>query len=97
MMKRLKKIANGNRAVFKSKRSSHMNKLTHVKDVYSNRHELIGFFNLLDNVAEMTSEIGVAMGGSYHESNADQNFQKTYAYHGPQAYIGLRCVFEIID
>ena len=97
MMKRLAKIANGNRAAFKSEKSSDMKKLIHVADVYDNQHEAIGFFNLLDNVAEMTSEPGIAMGGSYHEANSDGKFQKTFSYQGPQAWIGIRCVFEIID
>ncbi len=97
MMKRLTKIANGNRSAFKSEKSADMKKLQNVGDVYTNQHEPIGFFNLLDNVAEMTSEPGIAMGGSFHEPNADGKFQKTFTYDGPQAWIGIRCIFEIID
>lgn len=97
MMKRLGKIANGNRTAFKSEKSSDMNKLRNVKGIYANQHDPVGFFNLLDNVSEMTSEPGVAMGGSYFQENAKEDFQKTFTYEGAQAWIGLRCVFEIID
>lgn len=97
MMKRIGKLASSNRSAFKSEKSASMAQLKKVKDIYSKQHESVGFFNLLNNVAEMTSEPGVAMGGSYFEANTSEEFQKTFSYEGAQAWLGMRCVFEIID
>ena len=74
-----------------------MSKLKNVGDVYVNQHEPVGSFNLLGNVSEMNSAMGIAMGGSYHGPNTDSKFQQTFGYEGPQAWIGLHCVFEIIN
>jgi hypothetical protein len=49
-------------------------------------------YNLRGNVAEMTSEKGIAFGGSYfhsaHSSNAN-NFQK---YESSEEWLGFRCI-----
>ena len=97
MMKRLAKIANSNRSAFKSDKSVAMKKMKWVEDVYAVQHEPVGFFNLFGNVAEMTAEPGVAVGGSYHDGNTKNEFQKIFNYEGAQAWLGIRCVFEIID
>lgn len=97
MMKQLDRIASGNRSAFKLSKSKVLKDHPTIKDVYSSKHSDVGFFNLFDNVAEMTNEPGKAMGGSWYQENASMNYQQTFEYTEPQAWLGFRCVFEIIN
>ncbi|MBO3698217.1 SUMF1/EgtB/PvdO family nonheme iron enzyme [Roseivirga sp. E12] len=97
MLKRLDKIANGNLKAFKFSKSKIMQNNEKVSHIYESKDSKVGFFNLFDNVAEMTSEEGIAVGGSWYGPNEKANYQQTFEYTSPEAWLGLRCIFEIID
>lgn len=97
MMKQLDKIAGKNRSAFKLSRSELMKGHDRISDIYASKHETVGFFNLFNNVAEMTSEPGQAVGGSWKTANTAKNYQQLFDYTGPEAWLGFRCIFEIID
>ncbi len=97
MMKQLDKIADGNLKAFKFSKAKLMRQNEKVSHIYNVKDSKVGFFNLFDNVAEMTSEEGIAVGGSWISPNTEGNYQQTFEYSGPEAWLGFRCVFEIID
>ncbi len=97
MMKQLDKIASVNMKSFKLSKAKLLGKNEKISHIYSLKDPKLGFFNIFNNVAEMTSEEGIAVGGSWFASNEASNFQQTFAYQGPEAWLGFRCVFEIID
>ena len=50
-------------------------------------------YNYFDNVSEMTSEKGVAMGGNNLELfELRENITRTKTYSAPNAYLGFRCI-----
>lgn len=97
MMKQLDKIANGNLKAFKFSKAKVMRDSETISHIYNVKDAKVGFFNLFDNVAEMTSEEGIAVGGSWFRPNTEENYQQTFEYSAPAAWLGFRCVFEIID
>ena len=55
-----------------------------------------GVYNIYGNVAEMVTEPGVAMGGSYEHFYEDiVPSNKEIEYEGPQKWLGFRCVCEV--
>ncbi|OEK00142.1 hypothetical protein BFP97_00805 [Roseivirga sp. 4D4] len=97
MMKQLDKIADGNLKAFKFSKATLMRGNEKISHIYNAKDSKVGFFNLFDNVSEMTSEDGIAVGGSWVSPNTEENYQQTFEYSGPAAWLGFRCVFEIID
>ena len=96
MIKQIKKIAGGNAKVYKIDKNTFLNDNEKVGQVYANQDPKLGLYNLFDNVAEMTAEEGVAMGGSWHAANTAKKWDKQFSYDQPEAWLGFRCIFEII-
>jgi len=65
-----------------------------VKSYYPNS---FGLYNMCGNVAEMTSENGIAKGGSYLEPAYNVRIASEKNYTKPQADIGFRVAMEIIE
>ena len=97
MMKQLDKIASANMKAFKFNKAKLIKDNERIANVYEVKDPKIGFFNVLNNVSEMTSEEGIAVGGSWFEVNEEGNYQQTFVYQEAEAWLGFRCIFEIID
>lgn len=97
MMKELDKIASSNLKVFKFSKAKLVKNSEKIDHIYSIKDPKFGFFNIFNNVSELTSEDAVAVGGSWFEANENNNFQQTFSYEGAEAWLGFRCVFEIIE
>lgn len=97
MLKQLDKIAKNNESSFKLSKSDILNDNAKVKPVFYLAAEDIGFYNVFENVAEMTSTKGVAMGGSWKEPNTGKQFMKSFQYEGASSAVGIRMIFEIIE
>jgi len=54
-----------------------------------------GLYNLIGNVAEMTSIKGIAKGGSWMHLEKEVNVETDIEYTGPTKWLGFRCVFEV--
>jgi formylglycine-generating enzyme required for sulfatase activity len=65
-----------------------------VKSYYPNS---FGLYNMCGNVAEMTSENGIAKGGSYLEPAYNVRIASEKNYAKPQADIGFRVAMKIIE
>lgn len=57
----------------------------------------IGAFNVIGNVAELVSEKGIAMGGHFNSDFDEFAIEKEYTYTSQKAWLGFRCVAEIIN
>lgn len=97
MLKQVDKIAAAYEKEFKTSKNDILNSSSKVHDIFSSMDRKLGLFGLHDNVAEMTSEKGVAMGGSWKNKSTQADFTKKSEYTGPQAWLGFRCIFEIIE
>ncbi len=97
MLKQVDKIASAYEKEFKTSKNDVLNSSSKVHDVFSAMDQKLGLFGLHDNVAEMTSEQGIAMGGSWMNKSAQADFTKKSEYSAPQAWLGFRCIFEIIE
>jgi len=97
MLKQLDKIAKNNEASFKLGKSKLMSDAKTIKPVYFKAAEDIGFYNVFSNVAEMTDNEGVAMGGSWKDPNTGKVFTKSFKYSGASSAVGVRMIFEIIE
>jgi len=53
-------------------------------------------YNMFGNVAEMTSEKGIAKGGSFYHTLEECAADKVQIYDSPQAWLGFRCVAEVV-
>ncbi|HEU4716224.1 MAG TPA: SUMF1/EgtB/PvdO family nonheme iron enzyme [Bacteroidia bacterium] len=62
--------------------------------VFSYNPDRNGLYNIFGNVAEMTQEEGIAIGGSYADYGIMCNASKTVSYSKPEPWLGFRCVFE---
>lgn len=58
--------------------------------------DMNGLYNVFGNVAEMTSEKGVAKGGSFRHFANHSRTNVQQAYNGPQEWLGFRWVVEFI-
>jgi formylglycine-generating enzyme required for sulfatase activity len=56
----------------------------------------LGLYNMIGNVAEMTSEKGIAKGGSWAHDLEGSRIDRFLNYKRPEAWLGFRCVCEII-
>ena len=54
-----------------------------------------GIFNLFGNVAEMTTEKGVAKGGSWNDRNSTVTVDAVFPYDDNASWLGFRCVCEV--
>ncbi len=54
----------------------------------------LGLYNCIGNVAEMTSDDGVAKGGSWMHQPDESNVSSTFSYEGATQWLGFRCVAE---
>lgn len=55
------------------------------------------FEHLFDNVSEMTSEPGIAMGSNNSNlTDIPSNFERVIVYEKPNLFIGFRCVAEYV-
>jgi len=53
-------------------------------------------YHMFDNVTEMTSEKGIAMGANNYElTTIETNLNRTIKYGKPNSYLGFRCIAEI--
>ena len=86
-----------NMKFFKVQRNKTLNNSERAEHIYQTNMDEIGLYNIFDNVAEMTSVKGVAMGGSWNELNEENNYDKEFSYEGAQSWLGFRCVFVIIE
>lgn len=57
----------------------------------------IGLYDVVGNVAEMTSEKGKACGGSWNHPPEESTIKSVNLYKGPDAAIGFRVFMEIIE
>ncbi|MEW6470501.1 MAG: SUMF1/EgtB/PvdO family nonheme iron enzyme [Bacteroidota bacterium] len=62
--------------------------------IYSYFPDRLGLYNMFGNVAEMTQEKGVAMGGSYQDYASACDASKSVSFTGAQPWLGFRCVLE---
>lgn len=53
-------------------------------------------YNIFGNVAEMTSEKGIAKGGSFYHTLEECAADRVQLYDSPQAWLGFRCVAEVV-
>lgn len=53
-------------------------------------------YNMFGNVAEMTSEKGIAKGGSFVHTLEECAADRVQVYDSPQAWLGFRCVAEVV-
>jgi len=60
--------------------------------VRTGRPNRFGFYGLIGNVAEMTSEEGTACGGSFRHYPDQSRVSQTQEYSGAQTWLGFRCV-----
>lgn len=66
--------------------------LESVHEVYPSKGKT-DFYCLKDNVSEMTSEKGIAMGANWLHPGLDIN--KTISYSSPSNWLGFRCICEL--
>ena len=94
--RQLDKLVANNLKFFKMKKNSVVQNANLVTHIYNSKNEVTGLYNLFDNVAEMTSERGLAMGGSWEDANEASVWTKEISYEGAQPWLGFRCIFEVI-
>lgn len=97
MIKRIQKITASTTKTYKIKKNALINKDLKLSHVYNQLDDKLAMYNLFNNVAEMTAEKGVAMGGSWQAGNDTNKFDKEFSYDSPEAWLGFRCIFEIIN
>jgi hypothetical protein len=57
----------------------------------------VGLYDVVGNVAEMTSEKGKACGGSWNHSPEESTIKTVNRYEGPDSAIGFRVFMEVIE
>ena len=97
MLKQIDKTVKATSKAYKLKKNTTLNNNLKISSIFSNQNEKTGLFNLFDNVAEMTSERGVAMGGSWRLTNKESKYDRQFNYASASAWLGFRCIFEIIE
>ena len=97
MLKQVEKIASAYNKEFKTNKNDLLNGSYKVEAVFNTMDEKLGLFNIHDNVAEMTEDKGVAMGGSWKNKDSSKDFDLKSEYNGAQAWLGFRCIFEYLN
>ena len=97
MLKQVEVITDAYNKEFKTKKNGLLNSSNKVQAVFTSMDKNLGLFNIHDNAAEMTSDKGMAMGGSWKNKSNNGDFNKKSEYIGAQAWLGFRCIFEIIN
>ena len=97
MLKEIDKTAKATSKAYKLKKNTTLNNNLKISNIFSTQDQKTGLFNLFDNVAEMTSERGIAMGGSWRLANQESKYDREFNYAVPSAWLGFRCIFEIIE
>jgi len=64
-----------------------------VHSYYPNK---LGCYNLIGNVAEMTSEKDIAKGGSWIHQEKEVTVEKDFEYTTPERWLGFRCVYKVL-
>ena len=62
---------------------------------FDNSPNNIGYYNLIGNVAEMTSVKGIAKGGSFFQTFEECNPTKSITYSKPERWLGFRCMCKV--
>jgi len=75
---------------------SYSNK-TCIASHHSNAVNKFGIYNIKGNVAEMTTEKGKAVGGSYVDKDDKDWTTYVQTYDEPTDWIGFRCVWELTN
>ena len=57
----------------------------------------IGLFDVIGNIAEMTDEPGIAMGGSWNHTPEESTISSMYNYKGHDISVGFRLFMEVIE
>lgn len=57
----------------------------------------LGLYNMSGNAAEMVSEKGLAMGGSYNDPGHDVTTSSKKYYNSPSTEIGFRVAMEVVE
>ncbi len=96
MAKTIQKITSGTAKSYKLKKNTLLNGNSKLNHIYTDIDSKLAMYNLFNNVAEMTSDKGVAMGGSWQKGNEAKQFDQEFSYEGAQAWLGFRCIFEIL-
>ncbi|MDP2386641.1 MAG: SUMF1/EgtB/PvdO family nonheme iron enzyme [Bacteroidota bacterium] len=65
--------------------------------VYGYNPNWIGLYNMPGNAAEMTSEKGIAKGGSYLQVAKECSPEAIQYYNKPEKWLGLRLIAEVVD
>lgn len=89
-----KKYPNCNKANFKQNNMDDDNSTT--SPVYQYWPNSYGVYNILGNVAEMTTENGVAKGGSWKQLEDNVSVDKNFAYQKAENWVGFRCICEVM-
>lgn len=96
LVKTIRKITASTSKAYKLKKNTLINDDSKLSHVYSHLDNKLAMHNLFNNVAEMTDEKGVAMGGSWQKGNEANRFDQQFSYEAPEAWLGFRCIFEIL-
>jgi formylglycine-generating enzyme required for sulfatase activity len=70
--------------------------VNHLHPVYVYNPNFAGTYNMMGNAAEMTSEKGKAMGGSYLTTAKESQPGMVQNYTQPEAWLGFRLVGEVV-
>lgn len=65
-----------------------------VETYFSNE---MGLYDMIGNVAEMVSEPGIAMGGSWNDTPENATISSSYSYEGSDVKVGMRLFMEVIE
>lgn len=57
----------------------------------------IGLYDVVGNVAEMTSEKGRACGGSWNQLPTESTIRSISDYNKPESTVGFRVFMEVIE
>jgi formylglycine-generating enzyme required for sulfatase activity len=57
----------------------------------------VGLYDVFGNVAEMTSEIGIAKGGAYIHKKDECALDSIFTYDKPYSWLGFRCVCDKLN
>ncbi len=68
--------------------------MSHVNSFLPNGY---GIFNMIGNVSEMVSEKGIAKGGNFSSPLEQCKIKAQQTYTKSEAWLGFRCVCEVLD